>query len=83
MAKIIPFKSCNNDYANVTEFLQDFIQKLEDEKAVSCLLVIKTEDGFIITGYYKCDFGERLELLGHIQCDIIDQMIRANPDRYR
>ena len=81
MADIIYFPPTNN-WISVTDFLQDSIKKLEEEKAVKCLIAAKTEDGSVITAYFNCGFGEKQELLGHIQCDIIDQMIRANPDRY-
>ena len=82
MAKIIHFPDNRDEYASVTEFLYDTIRVMQDEGAVSCLVAAKTESGVVVTGYHNCDFGARQELNGHIQCDIIDQMIRSNAERY-
>lgn len=82
MAKIIHFPDNRGEFKSVAEFLQDTIGVLEEEGAISCLVAAKTAEGYVVTGYHKCDFGERQELCGHIQCDIIDQMIRTNPERW-
>ena len=82
MANIIRFPMPGDEYANMPAFMQDSINILLEQGAESVLIAGKTKDGQVITGYYKCDFGLRQELCGHIQCDIIDQMIRSNPERY-
>jgi hypothetical protein len=82
MADIIRFPRPDDEYDSTRDFLQDTILRLEEEGVESVLIAGKTKDGQVITGYYKCNFGLRQELCGHIQCDIIDQMIRANPERY-
>lgn len=82
MANIIRFPIPGDEYADMPTFMKDSINVLLEEGADSVLIAGKTKDGQVITGYYKCDFGLRQELCGHIQCDIIDQMIRANPERY-
>lgn len=80
MPKIIPFPK--TDAQSVDAFLRQSIEILLENKVYSLLIAGKCENGEVITGYYECDFGQRQEICGHIQCDIIDQMIRANPDRY-
>ena len=39
---------------------------------------LKQEDAYIMTGYCNLDMGEKRELLGHIQVDIVNDMIRRN-----
>jgi len=53
-----------------------------EQEIVSVIVAYKCRDGTVLTEYYNADFGTKQEILGHIQCDIIDQMIRANLDRY-
>jgi hypothetical protein len=82
MANVIRFPRSDNEYSNASDFLQDSILRLAEDGVESVLIAGKTKDGQVVTGYYKCDFGLKQELCGHIQCDIIDLMIRSNPDRY-
>ena len=82
LADIIRFPIPGDEYESMPVFIQDSINILLEEGVESVLIAGKTKDGQVITGYYKCDFGLRQELCGHIQCDIIDHMIRANPERY-
>ena len=82
MANIIRFPRPDKEYESTTDFLLDSVNILLDEGVESVLIAGKAKDGQVVTGYYKCDSGLRQELCGHIQCDIIDQMIRANPERY-
>lgn len=78
MAKIIHFSQPND--VSLKEYIQETKQILEEEGVDNLLIAAKLKDGRVITGYYHCDFGSRQELLGHIQCDVIDQMIQANYD---
>lgn len=78
MAKIIRLSDKMDRYLSPTEFLQDSIRHFEAEGITTLLIAGKNADGFVMTGYYECDFGTRQELVGHIQCDIINQMIEAN-----
>lgn len=82
MGKIIHFPDNRPEFKNVTEFLEDTIKVMQEEDAVAILVAAKTSSGIVVTGYRKCDFCQRQELVGHIQYDIVDQMIRANPERY-
>lgn len=79
MAKIINFPNLSN---TIEGFLQETAEILK-ENHIECLLIAgKTKEGEVLTGYFNCGFGVRQELCGHIQCDIIDQMIRNNSERY-
>lgn len=82
MAKIFHLPKKDKDFANIREFLEDAITRLEEEGIESVIIAGKARFGQVVTGYYKCDQGTKQELNGHIQCDIIDCMIRANPERY-
>ena len=82
MAKILHLPDNREEFESVAEFMQNTLKVLEEEGAVSCLVVAKCSEGHVVTGYHKCDFGGKQELLGHIQADVIDQMIRSNPERY-
>lgn len=85
MAKIYDFSK--KIKAPVGETLKDFLQKTtieleEIESAESIVIAIKLKDGSWLTGYSKADWGTRNEALGHIQADIIEQMVKENIDRY-
>lgn len=79
MAKILHFPK--SDAQTPEAFLEETKQAINND-AQAIIIVVKNKSGEVITGYYDCDFSTRHELVGHIQCDIIDQMIRANTDRY-
>lgn len=76
MAKIINFPVAED--IDIEQFIADTVQLAREYKLTSILLAGKSDDGYVVTGYYKCDFGTRQEICGHIQCDIIDQMINAD-----
>lgn len=80
MVKILHFPKSNTD--TPIEFIEETKGIVSGEDVISVLVAFKLSDGTVMTGYHKCDFGTRQELVGHIQCDIIDQMILANEDRY-
>ena len=64
----------------------DIINSLIDlkDESESVTVAIKMKDGTVQTAYYNNDFGTKQELIGHLQADVIDQMILANlDDRYR
>jgi len=81
MAEILHFPP--SEAQTPEEFINETRDMMAGEDISSVIIVAKNSNGEVTTGYYQCDFSTRLELSGHIQCDIIDQMIRANPERYR
>ena len=54
-----------------------------EEEIVSIVIAFKAKDGSVLTGYFNAPNPIRQELVGHIQCDIIDQMILINIERYK
>lgn len=83
MAKILHFPDPDEDHESAVDWLKNSTESiLEEGEVESMMIACKTKDGYVMTGYYHCDYGTRQELVGHIQCDIIDQMIRVNPERY-
>lgn len=76
MAKIIKFKTKKE---NVKKFLNEVIEEVDNLEIDNMIIASKLKDGTVITGYTKnLDMGEKQELLGHIQADIINEMIRIN-----
>lgn len=74
---IIKFKSKTD---NVIDFLEDAIVKVKEYKADNVLIAIKLngQDGYVLTGYHNLNMAEKQELIGHIQIDVIDEMIHQN-----
>ena len=74
---IIKFKS-NPD--NVVDFLEDAIAKAKEYDADNVLVAIKlkNKDNYVLTGYHNLNMAEKQELIGHIQIDVIDEMIHQN-----
>lgn len=74
---IIKFKSQTD---NVVDFLEDTIAKVKEYKADNVLIAIKLkgQEHYVITGYHNLNMSEKQELIGHIQVDVIDEMIHQN-----
>lgn len=77
MGKIIRLKSKQE---NVIEFLEDAIVQARKYNVDNVMIAFKLrqEDAYIMTGYCNLDMGEKQELVGHIQIDIINDMIKQN-----
>ena len=81
MAKIIHFPSPKNE-DTPEEFMLDTIKTIKEMEAETIIIAVKNKEGYWVTGYLNADWATRNEALGHIQADIIDQMILSNLDRY-
>lgn len=77
MGKIIKLKNKNDD---VVAFLEDAINKVRENNIDNVMIAFKLrqEDAYIMTGYCNLDMGEKQELIGHIQVDIVNDMIKQN-----
>lgn len=77
MGKIIKLKNKSDD---VVGFLKDAINKVKENNIDNVLIAfkLKQEDAYIMTGYCNLDMGEKQEILGHVQADIINDMIKQN-----
>lgn len=74
---IIKFKSKTDDLLEFVDELKEQIEEYKiDNMIVACKL--KDSDHYVITGYKNLTMAEKQELVGHIQIDIIDEMIRKN-----
>jgi len=81
MAKIIHFPSPKNE-DTPEEFMLDTIKTIKEMEAETIIIAAKNKEGYWVTGYLNADWATRNEALGHLQADIIDQMILSNLDRY-
>lgn len=81
MPNIKSIKATTND---VSLFLIQTIQQIEDGVVdpQSVMFAMKAKDGEWVTGYCNMTFAERQEGVAHQQIDVIDSMLRANPERY-
>ena len=79
MAKIFKFR---NKSEKVEDFLRESNQLLKEEEVISVVIAGKTASGQWCTAYHNVNFAERAEAIAHINADLIDSMIRANPERY-
>ena len=76
MSKIIKLRT-NTD--NVVEFLESLIEEVKQENIDNMIIACKCPDSSILTGYTSnVDFGNKLELVGHIQVDITRDMIQES-----
>ena len=70
-----------------TDKVKDWFNETRDEitndHEVECAVILaKDKKGQWIIGYYNCNFAEQAEAIAQLNCDLIDRMINANPDRY-
>lgn len=77
MGKVVRFK---NKSDNVIEFLEEAIRQAKEYNVDNVMIAfkLKQEDAYIMTGYCNLEMAEKQELLGHIQIDIVNDMIKQN-----
>lgn len=76
MGKIIEFKSKSD---NLIDFIEENIEIFKERKIDNILIACKDKNtNEVLTGHFNLDAGDKQELLGHIQIDIIDEYIRNN-----
>lgn len=63
------------------QFMLDTIKVMPDDTQ-SLMIAIRSASGEWIMGYSNVGFNIRAEGIAHMQCDLIDSMIRANSERY-
>ena len=74
MSKIIKFKQKSD---NLVEYLENLIEIVKENRIDNIMVACKLED-YVMTGHHNLDMGTRQELLGHIQVDIVNEMIQTN-----
>lgn len=76
MSKIVHF---NTYIDNAIDFLDKIKEEAGDQQIDNVIIACKCNNGDVITGYTKnLDYGTRMELVGHLQSDIIKTMIDNN-----
>jgi putative heme iron utilization protein len=80
MAKIIKFKTQAD---NIQGYLKEFIKMVKRDKIDNIMICCKDKQHKeMCTGYFNLDMGQKMEMVGHIQADITDEMIRTNINDY-
>lgn len=77
MSNIIKLRTKSD---NVLDFLEEAIDIVKKENVDNIMIAfkLKQEDSNVMTGYCNLNMGEKQELLGHIQVDIVKDMIEQN-----
>ena len=76
MRNIIKLRT-NTD--NVLEFLDSIKEEVINGNIDNMMIACKCNDGSIMTGYTNnLNYGTKMVLLGHVQSDIIKDMIDEN-----
>lgn len=60
---------------SIEKVLNSVLDNHDDEDSI--VIVVKKRDE-IHTAYFNADMGTKQELLGHLQIDIVNEMIQAN-----
>ena len=63
--------------AGIRNILMDLVAKVEAGEVVTLAAAVKLTDGCVATAYHA-DFGERAELIGHMQADLSFSIVAAN-----
>lgn len=74
---VIKFKSKTD---SLLEFVDEIKEQIKEYNIDNMIVAskLKDDDHYVITGYKNLTMAEKQELVGHIQVDIIDEMIRKN-----
>lgn len=74
---VIKFKSKTD---SLLEFVDELKEQIKEYNIDNMIVAskLKDDDHYVITGYKNLTMAEKQELVGHIQVDIIDEMIRKN-----
>lgn len=78
MAKIVRFKTPQDNVVEALEFLLDQAKAGQVERFI---FAAHCPDGNVATSWANADFGERCELIGHAQADVMYAMVEANMDK--
>ena len=63
--------------AGIRNILMDMLAKVEAGEVVTMAAAVKLTDGCVATAYHA-DFGDRGELIGHMQADLAMSIVAAN-----
>jgi hypothetical protein len=63
--------------AGIRQLIAELQRMVDNDELVTMAAAIKMKDGTVATAYHA-DFGERGELIGHMQADFCMQMVADN-----
>ena len=66
--------------APIKNILMDLLARVDAGEVVTLTAAVKLTDGCVATAYHA-DFGERAELIGHMQADLAWSMVVANIEK--
>lgn len=78
MAKIIKLKTTQD---NMVESLEYILEQAKQGNIESFAFSAQLTDGNIATSYFNADVGTKQALIGHMQADVMYQIVEANVDR--
>lgn len=79
MAQIIRFPNARTDeHFAISDCVRELAAMDATGRAVSFIGAVKLADGSVATVWANADGGERMELIGHLQADVMMSMVEAN-----
>ncbi|MGE7271418.1 hypothetical protein ACQKK5_08160 [Brevibacillus panacihumi] len=79
MAQIIRFPNARTtEYFAIADGIRELAEMEATGQAVSFMGAVKLADGSVATVWANADWGERMELIGHLQADVMMSMVEAN-----
>lgn len=78
MSKIVRIKTPQD---NVVEALEFLLERAKSGQVASFIFASHCPDGSVATSWANADFGQRCELIGHAQADVMYAMVEANMDK--
>lgn len=79
MAQTIRFPNARtSEYFAISDSIRELTEMEASGQAVSFVGAVKLADGSVATVWANADGGERMELIGHLQADVMMSMVEAN-----
>ncbi|MCM3746532.1 hypothetical protein M3223_04105 [Paenibacillus pasadenensis] len=78
MARIVRIKTPQDSVIEAIEFL---LERAKDGEVTDFIFASHCPDGTVATSWANADFGQRCELIGHAQADVMYAMVEANIDK--
>lgn len=73
------FSDKKQDYM---DFIADSLSNMEKFNVTGIAIVVLTDNGQSLTGYWNMDLKSKAEAKNNIEYDVIDGIVMANKDRY-
>ena len=76
MSNVIPFKTKKD--AKMEEFMDNITKQIKEMGIDNIMIASKTKEGEVMLGACNMDIGTRMELIGHLQVEVMNKIIQAN-----